>query len=167
MAEPSKTDIEGDVTNSLSGVFSGPVTTDDRTQSQSVTVTVQQAVQEGMPPELKNATLHHMILGAIRAIQDLGDRIYYTRRDDEAERKERQGLQDERYEETQHHRESVNAQLDMLTIKTYDTADTVADVANEVKEVSKRVSRLEVLNIVLGAVACLLVGAVVFWLVTR
>jgi hypothetical protein len=167
MADPIKTDIEGDVTNSLSGSFSGPVTTDDRTQTQSVSVVVQQAVKQDLPPELQNATLHQMVLGLIQAIQDLEIRLWKTAKTDQEDRKERQGVADTRHEETLVHRESVNAQLDMLTIKTYDTADTVADAAVDIREVRARVSRLEILYLILGAAVFILVGFLIFWLVMR
>lgn len=149
----AETSIDGDAQGPvLSGSFSGPVTTDDRSQTQSVTVNVQGAIDLNIPePPLREQ------------IKSMWKMMLL----DQGERRERLQIADARHEETQEHRESVNAQLDMLTIKSYDTADAIQDVVKEVKEVKVRVSRLEILNIILGALACISIGAIVVWLVIR
>lgn len=171
MSESPKTDIGGDVTNSLSGSFSGPVTTDDRSQTQSVSVVVQQAAQEGLPPELRNVALHAMVLGVIKALQDLSDRIYYDKKADDKIRQERQGLADERYEEAKEHREMVNAQLDTHTIKLFDMGDDIVELTKQTAANTRRVSRLEIILAVMvglvGAAGLLLIGVALWVLVTK
>lgn len=88
--------------NALSGDFAGPVTT-----GQNVTVVVQQAMQAELPPELQNKSLRHMIVGAIAALQHLEDRIYYDKKEDEKERKERQEETDRNYDEARADRRRI------------------------------------------------------------
>lgn len=98
-----ETHIDGDVGPVLSGSFGGPVQT-----GQSVIVTVQQAAQAELPPELQNATLRQMTVGVIAAVQNLEDRIYYAAREDAQERQKRQ-------EEADQHRRAVRTWLIALT----------------------------------------------------
>jgi hypothetical protein len=134
-------------------------------------VVVQQAAQEGLPPELRNVTLHAMVLGAIKAVQDLGNQIYYDKKADDKVRQERQELADERYEETKEHREMVNAQLDTHTIKLFDMGDDIAELTKQTAQNTRRVSRLEIILAVMvglvGAAGLLLIGVTLWMLVTR
>lgn len=76
----------GDVTGPvISGTASGPVGIGG-----SVMVTVQQAAQTELPPELQNATLRQMVVGLIDALQGMEARIYETAQRDAKERRERQ-----------------------------------------------------------------------------